>query len=342
MRTNVITGATGHLGNVLARTACARGELVRAVLQPGDDAAPLAGVPVEVVEADVRDGAALERAFRGADRVFHLAGLVSITAGREALLEAVNVGGTRAVVDACCAAGVGRLVYMSSVHALIEPKGGLLTEAAGFDAAQATSPYGKSKAAASQVVRDAARAGRLDTVLVLPTGVVGPFDFRLSEVGQLLLDLEAQRVPFLLPGGHDWVDVRDVALGTLAAAERGRRGEAYLLGGEHLTLTRLAEVVSLETRCRVPRVLPAGFARLVASGAPLWERVTGRRALLTPYAVHALTVPFRVSHEKAARELDYLPRPIAQSLREALEWHHARTGAPRRVGPARAQPGRAA
>lgn len=341
MGLNVITGATGHLGNVLARELCARGERVRAVLQPGDDPAPLADLAVERVEADVTQPAALRPAFHSAARVFHLAGLVSITRGQEARLEAVNVGGTRAVLEACRAERIGRLVYMGSVHALVEPPGGLLDETAGFDPARAVGPYARTKASASRLVQAAARAGEVDAVLALPTGVVGPFDFRTSEMGQLLLDLEAGRVPFVPPGGHDFVDVRDVARGTLAVAERGRAGEAYLLGGEHLTLRQVGEVVAAQAGRRAPPVLPVSLVRAVAAFAPAWEWVTGRRALLTPYAVHALSVPFRVSAEKARRELGYAPGPAAAALRDALAWHHARMGPRRAVGPGRVQLGSA-
>ncbi|MBL8923252.1 MAG: NAD-dependent epimerase/dehydratase family protein [Myxococcaceae bacterium] len=331
---DTITGATGHLGNVLARELRAQGRAVRAVAASGDDVSPLHGLGVELVTADVRDPAALQRAFAGSERVFHLAGLVSITTGQESLLQAVNVQGTRNVVEACRAVGVRRLVYTSSVHALTEPAQGVLDETAGFDPARASGAYGKSKAAASLEVQGAARAGALDAVLVLPTGVVGPFDFRLSEVGELLLGLEAGRVPFLVAGAHDFVDVRDVAAGTIAAAERGRTGEAYLLAGERVEVVRLAATVARLSGARVPPLLPLGLARVVAGFAPVFERVTGRRALLTPYALHALRAPFTVSHEKASRDLGFSPRPIATSVADALEWHHAGR-ARRRVAPGR-------
>jgi dihydroflavonol-4-reductase len=175
----------------------------------------------------------------------------------------------------------------------------------------------------------------VDAVLVLPTGVVGPLDARLSEVGQLLLDLESGKVPFLLPGGHDWVDVRDVARGTVLAAERGRRGEAYLLGSERLTLVDLAQVVTEETGARCPAVLPVWLVRALAMPAPLYEAATRKRALLTSYAVHALTVPFTVSHEKATRELGFEPGPVRQALRDALAWHHANRRQGKPVGPGR-------
>lgn len=335
MGIDVVTGATGHLGNVLVRELSSRGATVRVVVQPGDDLSPLAGLAVERVEADIRDVAALQRAFVGAGRVFHLAGLVSITAAQRAQMHEVNVGGTRAVLQACRVTRVPRLVHMGSVHALTEPSGGVLDETAGFDAKQAAGAYGKTKAEACAEVQRAARAGEVDAVLVLPTGVVGPYDSRMSEIGQLLLDLQEGKVPFLLPGGHDWVDVRDVARGTVLAAERGQRGEAYLLGGERLTLVDIARVVEEETGARPPKVLPAWLARALALPAPLVEAVTRRRALLTPYAVHALTVPFTVSHARATRELGFTPQPVRQALRDALAWHHQHTASRRMPGPGR-------
>lgn len=337
MSLTVVTGATGHLGNVLVRELLSGGHTVRAVVQPGDDASPLEGLDVEKVEADVREADALTRAFVGSEFVFHLAGIVSITAGQRARLEAVNVGGTRAVMAACRAAHVGRLIHTGSVHALTEPREGVLDETAGFDPDLAAGDYGKSKAKACREVQQAVAQGELDAVLVLPTGVVGPFDFRRSEMGQLLLDLEAGRVPFLPPGGHDFVDVRDVALGTLAAATRGRSGEAYLLGGERLTIHHVARLVHRQTGARVPRVLPTWVMRVLASPAPLWERATGRRALLTPYAVHALSVPFTVSHQKAAHDLAYEPRTLDASLNDALAWHHAHRGPHAELGPGRSR-----
>ncbi|MDP3505719.1 MAG: NAD-dependent epimerase/dehydratase family protein [Myxococcales bacterium] len=337
MSVTVVTGATGHLGNVLVRELLSGGHTVRAVVQPKDDTAPLAGLDVELMECDVREIVGLTRAFAGAEFVFHLAGIVCITAGQRVRLEAVNVGGTRAVVAACQAAHVGRLIHMGSVHALTEPHAGVLDETAGFEPELAEGDYGKSKAKACREVQQAVARGELEAVLVLPTGVVGPFDFRRSEMGQLLLDLEAGKVPFLPPGGHDFVDVRDVALGTLAAAKRGRSGEAYLLGGERLTIDHIARLVHRQTGARLPKVLPTWMMNVLASPAPFWERLTGRRALLTPYAVHALSVPFTVSHQKAAAELDYAPRRLDESLRDALAWHHAHRGHHVELGPGRSQ-----
>jgi dihydroflavonol-4-reductase len=212
-----------------------------------------------------------------------------------------------------------------------------LDEKAGFDPERAAGDYGKSKARACREVQEASQIGEVDAVIVLPTGVVGPYDFRRSEMGQLLLDLEAGRTPFLPPGGHDFVDVRDVALGTLAAAKRGRSGEAYLLGGERVSIAQVARSVRRHTGARVPKVLPAWVLNVIATPAPIWERLTGRRALLTPYAVHALSVPFVVSHAKATSELGYSPRPLDDSLRDALAWHQHHRQLRGDVGPGRSQ-----
>lgn len=337
---DIVTGATGHLGNVLVRHLLERGRRVRAVVQPRDDLVALGGLEVERVEADVTDPAALERAFSGGDVVFHLAGLVSITAGQEARLKAVNVDGTRHVVEACRRAGVRRLVYASSVHALEEPRRGALREAAGFGCRRG--PYGRSKAEASRLVEGAARAGQLDAVLVLPTGVVGPWDFRLSEVGQVIASAGAGRMPVAVAGGYDWVDVRDVAAGLALAAERGRCGESYLVSGEWVSLRELLTHAARAAQVAPPRAtVPLALLWPVAALGPLWERATHRRALVTPYALHQLGVGYRVDDGKARRELGYGSRPIAESVADAWRFLSEHPASPLRrhtvVGPGRAQ-----
>lgn len=328
----VVTGATGHLGNVLVRELLARGEPVRAVLAPGEDARSLEGLSVEQVRGDVRDAEAMRRCLDGARDVFHLAGIVSISRGQEALMDAVNVGGTQHLLEAAEAVGARRFIYVGSIHALAPPAGAVLDETAGFDAARVVGAYGKTKARASALVQQA--AARVDTVLVLPTGVLGPYDFRLSEMGQLLRALARNRVPCLLPGGHEWLDVRDFAKGALAAAEQGRRGEAYLLNGEWCSVVDLARLVHAATGARVPPVLPLSVGRLLTGPALAWEKLTSRRALLTPYALEALSAPFRVDDGKARRELGHTSRPLAETVRDAVQWLETHDTA-RVVGPGR-------
>ncbi len=312
---NVVTGATGHLGNVLVRQLLAQGQRVRAVVQPGDDLTPLAGLAVEVAHADVTDAAAVSEAVRDADVVFHLAGLVSITLGQHERLWQVNVGGTRNVVAACRERSVGRLVHVSSVHALVEPRGGQLNENAGF--ATTGEDYTRTKAEASRFVAAAAHDG-LDAVQVLPTGVLGPWDFRLSEMGQFVARVGRHGMPVAISGGYDWVDVRDVADGLLLAAEKGRRGEAYVLNGEWMSVSNLATSVAQAAGLHPPWLtVPLALVWPFAWVARAWELLTHRRALLTPYALRQLSADYRVDDSKARRELGYTSRPVAVAIADA-------------------------
>jgi dihydroflavonol-4-reductase len=316
-----VTGASGHLGNVLVRELVSRGHAVTALVLPGDDLRSLRGLPIKRVEGDVTDAATLPAAVQGADWVFHLAGVVSISTLNANVVQRVNVEGTRNVVAACRAAGVRRFVYTSSVHALTEPgPGARLDESAGFDSTRAIGAYGRSKAEASLAVLEAARSG-LDAVLVLPTAVIGPFDYRPSEVGDLFRLFARRRLPAIVDGGYDFVDVRDIARGHLLAAERGRRGESYLLTGRYLPVREVLRVVGQEAGRRPPRlVLPLPAAAALAVFAPAWERLTGRRALLTSYSVHTISRRHSICDEKARRELGFQSMPIEHSLRDAWRW----------------------
>lgn len=254
-------------------------------------------------------------------------------------MQRVNVDGARNVMEACAKAGV-RLVHVGSVHALVEPDGPVLDETTGFDPARVMGTYGRTKAEACRAVQEAARAGRVDAVLVLPTGVVGPFDYRLSEVGQLVLSLGEGRLKTLVVGGYDFVDVRDVGDGLIAAAERGRKGEAYILGGGRLDTRALARAVAEAAGTKPARVLPAWVGHAAATLAPAWEALTRRRALVTRLSMHTLASPFTVSSAKAMAELGFAPRSPAESVADAWRWQQADPQSPKNrrltsVGPGR-------
>ncbi len=315
---SVVTGATGHLGNVLVRHLVEQGRSVRALVQPRDDLTPLAGLPVELFWGDVTQEATLELALKGADVVFHLAGLVSITKGQRQRLWEVNVEGTRHVVEACRRLGVRRLVHVSSVHALAEASGDRLDETAGFGGTGGD--YSRSKAEASEAVLEATRRG-LDAVQVLPTGVVGPWDFRLSEMGQFIARAGQGRMPIAVAGGYDWVDVRDVAQGLVLAADHGRAGEAYLLNGEWKSTEAVLRAVAEAAQVSPPRLtVPLALLWPLALAAPVLERLTRKRALLTTYALRQLGSKARVDDGKARRELGYTSRPIATAVVDAWQF----------------------
>lgn len=340
---NVITGATGHLGNNLVRTLLERGEEVRAVVLPNDPAQSIAGLPVERVEGDVRDLGSLIWAVRSADRVYHLASLITITPGRADLLQQVNVQGTRNVVEACLCSGVKRVTYVSSIHALVEPPHGTgIDERMPFDPARIPTEYGRSKAQAALQLLEGVKRG-LDAVIVCPTGIVGPHDFQPSEVGRLFMNVARRRLPAYVQGAYDFVDVRDVVLGLLAAAEKGRRGETYILSGEMVTVRQLMAYLEEATGVRAPRIgLPVALARGAARLALSYARWTKTRPLFTSESVDILCSNCCISHEKAARELGYSPRPFQQTVRDTIHWfREAGILAPRRAAARRQRLARA-
>jgi dihydroflavonol-4-reductase len=341
-QTATVTGATGHLGNVLVRELLRRGKKVRALLEPGDEARALRGLDVEVVRGNVLRPETLPPALEGVDVVFHLAGVVSISSLDIEIVRTVNVDGTRNVVEAAHRAGVRRLVYTSSVHALTEPApGGVLTEEAGYDPERAPGDYGKAKAAASRIVLDAVPEG-LDAVIVNPVYVLGPYDYRLSEIGEVIVLFSRFPVPAGMDGCYDFIDVRDIAVGHVMAAERGRTGESYLLSGERMTVREMMRILAGLAGRRPPRVfIPLGIAAGLAAFAPIFEKVTGRRSLLTPYAVHTLAVDFAISDRKARQELGHDPRPVEQSLRDAWAWMMADPDSPKNRPIPPSRPGRA-
>jgi dihydroflavonol-4-reductase len=317
-----VTGAAGRLGNVLVRQLCALSNDVRVLVRPGHSTQSLAGLPVRQVFGDVRDERALLPAFEGADVVFHLASLIDIGSQPARTIESVNVDGTRAVLAACRKARVGRLVHTSSVHAFPEPEGdGILDERAGFDPDRTIGEYGRTKAIASRLVVEASRRD-LDAVVVCPTGIVGPMDYGPSEMGCTLLGFARQAVvPIVLDGGYDFVDVRDVARALLQAAERGTRGEAYLVSGGRMSMQELARTVTEGMGRRRPTVvIPLPVAAALARVAPVYYRVTGAKPTLTSYAVHVIGAKFRISDDKARRELGYDSMPLDQSIRDQIAW----------------------
>lgn len=316
----VVTGASGHIGAVLVRDLLARSRAVRVMLREGDTAPSLAGLDVEIARGDVRDPATLRAAFRGADVVFHLAGIISIQGDPDGNVRAVNVEGARAAAEASLACGVRRHVHVSSVHAFDHaPLHAPLTEASGRPG-PAHPAYDRSKAAGEAAVREVFARG-LDGVVVYPTGILGPLDFAPSHAGNALLRYARGQVPVVPDGGFDWVDVRDVSAGLLAAAERGRSGEGYLLSGKYWSARALGEIVEEVVGVPAPRVVaPLPALGLVAPVLELTAKILGGRPLFTRDMLHALRCNPDIRSDKAKAELGHAPRPFRDTVADTLAW----------------------
>jgi len=318
---DLVTGATGHIGNVLVRQLVSQGQKVRALVFPGEDLSPLKDLPVEYIEGDVLDFQALDTAFQGVENVFHLAGIISIMPGNNELLKMVNVLGTRNIIHAARTNGIRRLTYTSSIHAIRRvPHGITIDENIPFDTQNAISSYDLSKAQASLEVLRASQTG-LDAVIVCPTGVIGPYDYRRSEIGQIILGCIQNTPQVYIDGAYDFVDVRDVAQGLIAANEKGISGETYILAGEQVSVRRMLETVWTYTGKRFPPFrVPLHLARFFTIFTPFYYRFLRLKPRLTSYSLETLLSNSNISHSKAQRELGYMPRPFTETAADTVKW----------------------
>ena len=318
----VVTGATGHIGNVLVRELVARKKTVRALVMPDDDCRPLTGLEVEIVRGDVTDRKSLEAAFGGADVVFHLAGIVTIMPSMKKALERVNVAGVLNVAEACRASGVGRLVYTSSIHAIAEPPHGTaIDETQPFDPERVLGDYARSKARATLLLLEEVRKGGLDAVICCPTGVIGPWDYSISNIGQLILDFASGYLKSYVRGAYDFVDVRDVANGLILAAEKGQTGRHYIFSGDQVQVPDLMKELARNIGCPAPTYeIPSAIARAAGVLASVYYRLLRRRPVFTAYSIDVLRSNSQVSSARARQELGFVTRPWQDSIRDHVGW----------------------
>lgn len=314
----LVTGATGLVGNNVVRLLLERGEKVRVLARSGAGSRALEGLPVEIVQGDVRRPEAIRAACRGAARVIHAAAEVHIGWKGMDTARAINVEGTRNVAEAARAEGA-RLCYVSTVNTL-----GLRSRAEPADEEtpvcdSVPCPYVITKREAERVVDEQIAAG-LDAVIVNPAFMLGPWDWKPSS-GRMLLEIATGWAKLAPPGGNDFCDVRDVAAGILAATERGRRGRRYILGGEAMSFLdawrMFAEIIGVKPPWR--KALPPGLW-LFGHFGDLRGWLTGREPNLNSAAVALSRLHHHYSYARAAAELDYRPRPAREAAETAWKW----------------------
>ncbi len=317
--TTLVTGANGHVGCNVVRQLLQKGEDVRALVHRNRDA--LEGLDVEFVTGSINDVQSLQQALKGADTVIHAAAMISITGSRRGLVEKINVRGARHVADAALQAGAN-MVHVSSVHAFDLRAGGIVTETHPR-AGPKNYAYDHSKFQGEQEVRAVVAQG-LDACIVNPTAVIGPNDYGPSRMGQVFLDLRAKKMPALVRGTFDFVDVRDVAASIIAATHKGVSGENYLLGGTHQTIQGLAALASQVSGTPAPRlVLPGWAALLGVPFATLAAAITSGEPKFTRESIGALRHGLPVDSSKAAAVLGHSPRPLQQTIQDIYDWFEA-------------------
>ena len=317
----VITGATGHLGNVLVRKLVNMNKKVRVLILPGEDISSLGGLVVEKVEGDVRLPDSLRKAFEGAEIVYHCAGIISILPGQQKQLYQVNVLGTRNVVNMCLETKVKRLVYTSSIHALSEPSPGIvIDESREFNPENVLGEYSKSKALGTLEVLKGIEKG-LNAVILCPSGIIGPHDYRISEMGKLIVDFVKGKVKACVSGAYDFVDVRDVAEGLILACEKGKKGECYILSGQQISVRQLLKFLEEISGVKAPSFkIPHQVARVAGFFNVLYCHLTKIKPLFTPFSIDVLASNSLVSYKKAQDELGYFPRSIYETIKDTVQW----------------------
>jgi dihydroflavonol-4-reductase len=317
--TILVTGASGHVGANLVRTLVAQGKPVRALLHIESRA--IEGLDVETVRGDVREPESLPKAFEGVEMVYNLAANISLNMGGSKVMESVNVTGTRNVVEACLRHRVKRMVHFSSIHALAhDSTKQVIDESCPLVESPDCSSYSWSKAASENEVYKGIERG-LNAVIIRPTAILGPYDYQPSLFGEVLLFLAQGKLPGLVAGGFDWVDVRDVVCGAIQAGETAAAGSKYLLSGHWATLCDVAAMVEEITGVGAPGFkCPLWLAGTAAPFVTAFDRMRGRRPLYTSFSIKTLRTSHQVSHARASQEFGYQPRPLPDSIKDTLEW----------------------
>jgi dihydroflavonol-4-reductase len=316
----LVTGATGHIGNVLVRKLIERGEKVRALILPDECRESIKGLEIEAVEGDVLNEDSLYESMRDVEGIFHLAGVISIMPGSNDVVRRVNIEGTKNILRIAKELKVGKFVYTSSIHAIQRVEDGIIDESLPYDLDTPYGEYDRAKAEATLAVQQAAQAG-LEAVITCPTGVIGPYDFRGSLMGGVIHEAAESRPTLYVDGAYDFVDVRDVADGLIAAAEKGRRGESYILSGHKISVRYLLETVREITGRRFFTMkIPFDLAKFVSLFTPMYYSLAKVSPRFTPYSLEVLRSNANISHDKATRELGYTPRPLYESIRDAVKW----------------------
>jgi len=318
----LVTGASGFVGSAIARALLAGGYRVRALCRAESPRANLRDLPLDIVEGDVCDAAAVARAMAGARYLVHAAADYRLWARDRAAIVRTNVEGTRTIMQAALRAGVERIVHTSSVATLATHGDGRVSdETALLAEADAIGAYKRSKLAAEREVEAMVAREALPAVIVNPSTPIGPRDIRPTPTGRVIVEAASGRIPAFVDTGLNLVHVDDVAAGHVAALARGRIGERYILGGQNVALAEmLADIARLCGRAAPRFTLPRAPLYPCAMAAELIAAITGREPLLTRDGLRMSRHRMYFTSAKAERELGYRARPYVDGLRDAIAW----------------------
>lgn len=321
----IVTGANGYLGNTVVRALDSSDYEVRALVLPGEEPFSLGGAKCEIFYGDVTDSGSLREIFRKEpdDRmvVIHCAAMVYIKRKPNPNVFRVNVDGTKNILQKCLETSA-RLVYVNSIHAIPEVTDGTqAAETADFSQDAVFGLYAKSKAEAARIVLESVKSRNLNATIVQPSGIIGPGDYGNTHMTELMLAVAKSRLPAVVKGGYDFVDVRDVAGGVISAIEKGRKGECYILSNRYVTIKEIADLTSRYSGAKkINWVLPLPVAEFAAPFCEAHYNRKKQTPLFTRYSLYTLRSPSQFSHEKASRELGYQTRPLEETIADTVGW----------------------
>ena len=322
----LVTGAAGFLGGTICRQLIDRGNKVRAFVLPNDPAEKYVPGEAEIVRGDLTDMSSLEKLFTipaGYESVvMHIASIVTVNPDYNQKVMDVNVGGTKNIIELCKKhAECKKLVYCSSTGAIPElPKGNKIGEVNHFDADKVLGCYSQSKALATQAVLDAAEEG-LNACVIHPSGIMGPEDFAVGETTKVLIQIINGEMPAGIDGSFNLCDVRDLAHGAILAADKGQKGQCYILGNDEVSFRDFASLLSEESGCkRMKTFIPVKFANFIAKLMEKQAKKKGKRPLMTTFAVYNLARNNNFDSSKARKELGYTTRSYRETMHDEIEW----------------------
>jgi dihydroflavonol-4-reductase len=320
--TYIITGAGGHLGSTILRELMGSDAEIRALLY-GKEEPVMEQENIHYFHGDVAERQSLLPLFQNLSGentiVIHTAAVISIQDKISERMYRTNVEGVRNIADLCIENHVRRLVHVSSVHAIPElPRGMIQREVSTYDPDLVVGGYAKTKATGADIV--IRHAAELDAVIVLPSGIIGPYDLGGNHLIQMSKDYICGRLPVCVKGGYDFVDVRDAAIGCLMAAEKGRRGESYILSGHYIEIQDMLKREGKMIGRNPPAVLPLKAAEAALPLITWYCQRRETRPLYTAYSLYTLSSNAMFSHAKAERELGYHVRSIDSSLRDMIDY----------------------
>jgi dihydroflavonol-4-reductase len=278
---------------------------------------------VELIQGNLLEPESLNTLCDGVDVVFHLAAHIAIDNRSSELVYSTNVTGTKNIIKAAKKGRAKKFIHFSSIDAFqIESSDHILDENRSLFVTN-KSDYAFSKAEGEREVMKAVKEG-LNAVIISPTAVIGPFDFRGSLLGKALLEIYQNKLPFLVTGGYNWVDVRDVVAATIKAADLGKKGEKYIISGNYCSLKDLSYMISKLSGCKIPYLVPISLARLACPFFRAYAAVTKKEPLYTNQSLDLLvSSPENISCDKARKELRYEPRSLELTLTDTFNWYKA-------------------